>query len=172
MKARSEPAFQNKYPSYVGVVVCAEWKIFSNFHKWAIENLYEGLEVDKDILRSGNKIYGPTTCAGVPKRLNYLLNSFKSNSGGLPMGVSTTGNIINQYRAAISSEGRRVNLGVYPSKELAHKAWQWEKALQIELAIAWYATQPYFRTDVAEALTQRVWKLRLEHKQDLETKTL
>lgn len=88
------------------------------------------------------------------------------------MGVSTTGNIINQYRAAISSEGRRVNLGVYPSKELAHKAWQWEKALQIELAIAWYATQPYFRTDVAEALTQRVWKLRLEHKQDLETKTL
>lgn len=172
MKARSEPTFQNKYPSYEGVTVCDEWKLFSNFHKWAVVNLLEGLEVDKDVLLLGNKLYSPSTCAALPKRVNYLLNSFKSNCGTLPMGVSLTANITNKYRAAVSSGGKRVNLGVYASKGLAHQAWQWEKANQIEMMVAWYAQEPYFRTDVAEALIQRVWKLRLEHSLETETKTL
>lgn len=172
MKARSEPAFQSKYPSYQGVTVCDEWRVFSNFHKWATVNLFEGLEVDKDVLLPGNKVYSPETCAALPKSMNYLLNSFKSIGGTLPMGVSMTANKTNQYRAAVSSCGKRINLGVYTSKEVAHKAWQWEKANQIETMIVWYAQQPYFRTDVAEALTQRVWKLRLDHSLEIETKTL
>ena len=172
MKARSEPAYQNKYPSYQGVAVCDQWKVFSNFHKWAVVNLLEGLEVDKDVLLPGNKLYSPPTCAALPKRINYLLNSFKSNCGTLPIGVSLTANITNKYRAAVSSSGKRVNLGVYASKELAHQAWQWEKANQIEMMVAWYAQQPYFRNDVAEALTQRVWKLRLDQSLEIETKTL
>ena len=63
-------------------------------------------------------------------------------------------------------------MGVYTSKEVAHQAWQWEKANQIEVMVAWYAQEPYFRTDVADALTQRVWMLRLDHSLEIETKTL
>ena len=172
MKARSDIAFQIKYPTYTGVSVCSDWRVFSKFHCWAVDNLQEGLEVDKDILIQGNKIYSPETCAAVPKRVNYLLNSFKSIRSDLPMGVSLTSNKRNKFRAAISCNGVRVNLGVYAEKECAHKAWQLAKANEIEACVGWYAKQTYFRSDVADALMVRVWKLRNENALNIETKTL
>lgn len=171
MKTRCQERYQKKYPTYVGVDCCVDWKSFMSFHKWASENFKEGLELDKDILVKGNKIYSPETCAFVPKKLNYILNSFKSGiSGTLPMGVSETNNIANKYRACISSEGKRRNLGAFPTAQQAHKAWQWAKSVEIEKAVAWYATQDCFRTDVADSLTQRVWQLRLEHSTNKETR--
>lgn len=173
MKTRCQERYQKKYPTYVGVDCCADWKSFMSFHKWASENFKQGLELDKDILVKGNKIYSPETCAFVPKQLNYILNSFKSGiSGTLPMGVSETNNITNKYRACVSSKGKRRNLGVFPTSQEAHKAWQWAKSIEIEKAITWYATQDCFRTDVAEALTKRVWKLRLEYSTNKETREI
>ena len=63
-------AFSEKYkaknPSYLCVTVCEEWKYFSNFKKWMETQYFDGLELDKDILKSGNSVYSPETCAFVP----------------------------------------------------------------------------------------------------------
>lgn len=173
MKTRCLPPYQERYASYVGVDSCSQWKSFMSFHNWAKKSFKEGLELDKDILVKGNKLYSPETCAFVPKEINYLLNSFKNGvSGNLLMGVSETSNNINKYRACISSKGKRRNLGVFSAQTDAHKAWQWAKSVEIEKAVTWYATQDCFRTDVADALMQRVWKLRLEHSLNKETKEI
>jgi len=50
-----------------GVTVCDEWRNdYLAFKKWSIENGWKkGLEIDKDILSSGDKIYSPSTCMWV-----------------------------------------------------------------------------------------------------------
>lgn len=171
MKSRCGKPYQEKYPSYSGVTCCDSWKSFMVFHKWAQESGFEeGLELDKDLLICENKLYSPHTCAFVPKKINYLLNSFKSGKGcTLPMGVTKTSNTTKPFRAYVSVIGKRAHLGVFDNPLDAHKAWQWAKAEQIERAVAWYATQSCFRTDVAEALTARVWKIRLDHTNNRET---
>lgn len=78
---------QTRYPTYVGCTVCTEWLTFSNFKKWYDANYREGLELDKDILVEGNKIYSPETCRFVPKSINYLLLDHRNARGDLPIGV-------------------------------------------------------------------------------------
>lgn len=78
-------------PSYVGVTVCKEWHNFQNFAKWFDENYYEigndKLQLDKDILVKGNKIYSPETCVFVPSRINKLFLRNSGLRGKLPVGV-------------------------------------------------------------------------------------
>ena len=63
-------------PTYKDCTVCDEWLCFENFEKWYNENYYEVddeiMNLDKDILVKGNKIYSPETCCFVPKRINIL----------------------------------------------------------------------------------------------------
>jgi hypothetical protein len=55
-----------KEPTYNNCIVCDEWLNFQNFAEWCDKNLYivddERMELDKDILVKGNKIYSPKTC--------------------------------------------------------------------------------------------------------------
>lgn len=64
-------------PTYIGCSVALEWLIFSNFRAWMIQQDWEGNQLDKDILITGNKVYSPETCAFVSGQLN----SFMANSG-------------------------------------------------------------------------------------------
>lgn len=53
-------------PSYEGCTVCEEWKCFQNFAKWVeSEGLVKGMQLDKDILVPGNKVYSPLRCSVV-----------------------------------------------------------------------------------------------------------
>ena len=67
--------YKNK-PTYIDCSVCEEWLCYENFKKWYDKNYYrvenEIMNLDKDILVKGNKIYSPETCCFVPKRLNVL----------------------------------------------------------------------------------------------------
>lgn len=59
--------------SYKGCTVCEEWHNYQNFAKWYEDNYYnceEELELDKDIIIYGNKLYSPETCLFVPKLVN------------------------------------------------------------------------------------------------------
>lgn len=70
----------NKNSSYKNTTVCEEWLNFSNFHKWAIDNYFEGSVLDKDTfqLNLENKIYSPETCIFLPKKVNgFMQNKFK-----------------------------------------------------------------------------------------------
>ena len=68
--------YQKKFPTYIDCSVCDEWKSYENFERWYNLNYYEveneKMQLDKDILFKGNKIYSPNTCVFVPQRINKL----------------------------------------------------------------------------------------------------
>ncbi len=172
-----------KNTTYEDVRVLDVWHKLSSFRAWMEEQIWEGLELDKDILVQGNKIYGPETCCFVPARINALIAIGKAGKTKYPFGVAKKSDFKNMkkghtrpYIAIISTtlngrKGQR-RLGYAKTPLEAHKIWQISKAAAIEEAIAWYATQDCFRTDVAEALTSRVWQLRLENALGVETTLL
>lgn len=82
----------NRNPTYKNCVVCEEWHNFQNFAKWYDENYYEidgqQMNLDKDILIKGNKVYSPNACLFVPKNINNLFVKSNSSRGNLPIGVT------------------------------------------------------------------------------------
>lgn len=75
--------------SYVNCKVCEKWHNFQNFAKWYHDNYYEcdgRLQVDKDILIPGNRIYSPDNCILVPQKINVLFVNHINNRG-LPNGI-------------------------------------------------------------------------------------
>ena len=83
--------FQEKNPTYKGCYVCDKWLCYPNFKKWYDENYYEIdgkiLQLDKDILVKGNKVYSPDTCVFVPNFINSLFIKNQNVRGELPIGV-------------------------------------------------------------------------------------
>ena len=67
---------------------------------------------------------------------------------------------------------KRKRLGRFATPEEAHAAWQIGKAEALEFVINRYAQEECFRTDVADALMRRVWDLRLDNANGVETKSL
>lgn len=92
MKRGYSKEFKDKQPTYQNVTVCEEWHNFQNFAKWYYNNIYkvnnERMELDKDILVHGNKIYSPKTCIFVPQRINSLFTKCDKRRGEYPIGVS------------------------------------------------------------------------------------
>ena len=81
----------NAEPRYRDCVVCDEWHSLYNFNKWYMKNYYsiadERIELDKDILIKGNKIYSPDTCVFAPQKINVLIVSANRIRGEFPIGV-------------------------------------------------------------------------------------
>lgn len=83
---------KNKFPTYKNVSCCGDWQCFQNFSKWFDENYYEidneTMDLDKDIIHKGNKIYSPQNCCFVPHKINCLFIKSDSSRGKYPIGVS------------------------------------------------------------------------------------
>lgn len=81
----------NTEPRYRDCVVCEEWHSLYNFNEWYLKNHYtvadERIELDKDILVKGNKIYSPDTCVFAPQRINTLIVGANRIRGKFPIGV-------------------------------------------------------------------------------------
>ena len=80
MKARCGKEYQDRNPRYYGTYMCDEWLDDKHaFFKWLDENYYEvdgeQMEIDKDILRHGNKQYHQELSLIVP----HSVNSFYEN---------------------------------------------------------------------------------------------
>lgn len=107
-------------PTYKGCSVCEEWHNFQNFAKWFEENIYhiegQSMEVDKDWLIHGNKMYSPETCVIVPNIINTcILNHDRIKDLDLPTGISITSS--GKYKARLSKYGKRNDLGSYEKLE-------------------------------------------------------
>ncbi|MGM0807498.1 MAG: hypothetical protein ACQET8_22595 [Bacillota bacterium] len=65
---------KGKEPEYTGVTVDPRWHCFQDYADWYEENFYqiegERMDLDKDIMIPGSKVYSPETCVFVPMRLN------------------------------------------------------------------------------------------------------
>jgi hypothetical protein len=108
--------YHDKYPTYKDCTVCDEWLNFQKFSEWYDQNYYEideeKMELDKDILMKGNKIYSPETCVFVPKKVNYLFIKCDARRGNLPIGVYQHSET-KKYVANCSNGKKTINLGCY-----------------------------------------------------------
>lgn len=83
---------KSELPTYKNCVVCDEWHNYQNFAKWYDDNYYEidgqRMELDKDILYKGNKLYSPNTCIFTPQYINTLFIKHDATRGKYPVGVN------------------------------------------------------------------------------------
>lgn len=112
--------FHERQPQYKGCTVCEEWLNYSNFKIWYEQNKIAGmsLDLDKDILFKGNKVYSPETCCFVPHAINTLFLSKKADRGDYPIGVSYEKDK-RKFRAAMSFMGEQIKLGTFDTAEAA-----------------------------------------------------
>lgn len=117
--------YHEQQPSYKDCKVCDEWHNFQVFGDWYDENYYEiwgeKTQLDKDIVRKGNKIYSPDNCVFVPQRINKLFTSCNSSRGNLPIGVVQ---VRNRYSAQCNNDGKRKHLGYHDTPEQAFIAYK------------------------------------------------
>ena len=112
--------FHKRQPQYKGCAVCVEWLNYSNFKVWYDQHKIPGmsLDLDKDILFKGNKVYSPETCCFVPHAINTLFLNSKKNRGDFPIGVSLDKDK-KKFCAEMSFMGRQIKLGTFDTAESA-----------------------------------------------------
>lgn len=115
------------------------------FAKWWDENYYEiegqRMEVDKDILHKGNKIYSPNTCVFTPGNINALIINCKKVRGNYPIGVNKLDN--GKFRARYSNamSGKRIHLGCFDTPEEAFRVYKLNKENHIKEVADYYKNQ-------------------------------
>ncbi len=115
--------YHDTNPTYVGITVCQEWLIFSNFKAWLETQNWQGNELDKDIIKPGNKHYSPDTCCFVPHALNSLLNDNSAARGEWIIGVRYN-KFAKKYTAqCCDGKGKLKHLGSFDTASTAHAAW-------------------------------------------------
>jgi hypothetical protein len=151
---------QEIQPTYIGCSVCKEWHNFQNYAKWWDDNYYEieglRMEVDKDILSKGNKIYSPETCIFVPNNINALIINCKKVRGDYPIGVNKldSGKFRARYSDAIS--GKRIHLGCFNNPEEAFKVYKLHKEIHIK------EVADYYKEHIPEKLYKALYNWKIE----------
>ena len=135
--------FQEKYPTYKGCTVCEEWWNFQNFAEWYYSHYYEiegqRMNLDKDILHKGNKIYSPNTCVFVPQFINTLFIKRDNERGNCPVGVYK---FRDKFRAQLSKgNGKQIYLGTYTTANEAFQAYKQAKEDYIKQIAEKYKSQ-------------------------------
>lgn len=151
--------FHKRQPQYKGCTVCEEWLNYSNFKVWYDQNKIAGmsLDLDKDILFKGNKVYSPETVAFVPHEINTLFLNGKKNRGDLPLGVHFDKDKC-KYRAEMSFMGRPIKLGWFDTAESAFTRYkEYKEDFIQDLAEQYRDILPY---KVYEAMMN--WKIEID----------
>jgi hypothetical protein len=121
--------YQSDKPSYKGVTVCKEWLSFSCFSVWYENNYIDGYQLDKDIIKPGNKVYSPDFCLFVPCYINTLLINCAATRGRFKQGVSRTRN--GTFKSAVRVDCEWVGLGHFKSESDAYLAYKLAKNSEI-----------------------------------------
>ncbi|EGT3619589.1 hypothetical protein FJ641_09325 [Clostridium perfringens] len=107
-----ERCYTDRYSAYNNCTVCKEWHNYYNFATWYSKHMYkinERLELDKDVLRNGEKFYSPNTCLLIPCTLNrYIATATCRKKDGLPTGVYLQKN--KKYKVIKNFDGRQEKL--------------------------------------------------------------
>lgn len=76
----SKHIHKNYKPQYKDKLVCEEWQNYANFKLWYDEHITEGcqIDLDKDLLKQGNKVYSPETCVFIE---HYINTTFEGKRG-------------------------------------------------------------------------------------------
>lgn len=109
----------HKYkPYYKDKKVCEEWLNFANFRIWYREHIIEGAKVDldKDILCQGNKVYSPETCVFVE---HYINTVFEDRSAKRRI----VQNKEKRYEVYMIVLNKNILFGTFDTKEEAEKGY-------------------------------------------------
>ncbi len=123
LKRSLSPKEKQKHKTYSDVTVCAEWTLFSNFLFWWRGNHTRDWHLDKDLLKPGNKIYGPEGCIYVPQWLNLLTVDHRAGRGRWPLGVHFNSEK-QKFRAELTAHGRKRHLGYFDTPEHAFRVYK------------------------------------------------
>lgn len=119
--------FQSANKTYVGCETCKEWLTFSSFKRWMETQDWEGKHLDKDMLKTGNKIYCPELCVFVSQCVNSFVTDSAATRGELPIGV-TYSKKYKKYQAScrnpISKRKHSEFIGYFDTALEAHSAWR------------------------------------------------
>lgn len=137
---------QEIHPTYKGCTVDERWHCYKNFVEWFKENYYEvegeRMELDKDIIKKGNKVYSPDRCIFVSRRINQLFANNKKVRGDHPVGVRyniPAGKLIASCNNPLL--GKIVYLGVYDEDLPAFNAYKAYKESVIKQVADYYKKQ-------------------------------
>lgn len=116
-----------------------------------VEQDWEGLQLDKDLLVNGSKVYSRETCVFVSNQVNIFLTERGNDRGEWPIGVNWD-NGVKKFIARCNNPftGKRDHLGYFLCCKEAHAAWL---AKKLEHAHALAGIQK--DTRVAIALIER-----------------
>lgn len=144
-------AFRENSPTYKHCSNVEEWNDFQVFAKWCHTQdqfKYIKWQLDKDILKRGNSVYGPEFCRFVPHAINSIFLSGNQRSG-LPKGVHLdkgTG----KYRVRVNSNRKKVYDKFFLTSEEALQAyWLTKKQIVSDAAEFWRGK---ISEDIYEAL--------------------
>lgn len=143
--------YQERNPTYKGCSVSEDWLTFSVFKSWMEAQDFEGMQLDKDILFEGNKVYSKGTCVFVTKAVNMFTTDRGNDRGEWLIGVNwhkRDGKFLS--RCCNPFTKKQENLGYFTSELEAHQAWLKRK---LELAHLLAVEQKDER--VAKALIER-----------------
>jgi len=117
--SRSKPA---RYKTYDDCTVCDEWHSYQNFASWFEANKVRGLELDKDILIDGNRVYSPETCSFVTgfdnkRKAREIEFSLVSPDGHIHSGVN-----VSEFCERFGLNGSNISM-LMSGKRKSHKGW-------------------------------------------------
>ena len=116
--------YKDKNTTYKDAIVCDEWLTFSNFKAWMTDQDWRSKELDKDLLKQGNKCYSPDTCVFVSKEVNSIIVSNSKTVGALKAGVCLRKDLSkNRFKSSCSHNGKPIHLGYYETEDEAHNAY-------------------------------------------------
>ena len=138
LKRCFDSKFKERKPTYKDVTCCNRWLCFANFLE-DLEILKQEynwdddikLNLDKDILNKGNKIYSLENCMLVPSWINLLFIKSDNDRGSYPIGV-TYHKIAKKYQAHCNINGKKISLGLYNTAEQAFNAYKQAKEQEIK----------------------------------------
>ncbi|NYR09579.1 hypothetical protein [Psychrobacter sp. BI730] len=124
-------------PTYLNCFVCDSWLNFQNFAQWMTDHNYDASkhQLDKDILKTNNKIYSADNCCLVPSEINNLFTDSGASRGKYPQGVTLHKG---RFRARMSAGKKTIGIGFYDTPQEAHQAYVVAKEAYVkELANKW-----------------------------------
>lgn len=124
--------YHKKKPTYMGCEVCEEWQDFQVFASWYYDNHPQDggvYHLDKDIIKSGNKLYSPEFCNFVTPKENALKaaeSRMTTREITSPNGVVHTFTNQAEFCRKNNIDQRAIS-AVMNKKRLSHKGWSLPK---------------------------------------------
>jgi hypothetical protein len=140
--------YLQKNPSYIGCEVIDEWKTFSVFKKWFNDNYINGYQLDKDLLGNG-RLYSPSTCCFIPKKINTFLSNKQRNNTSGAIGVCF---FRGKYLVHSKNMGVNKSHGSYNSLEDAKKAYKEARQNNLNKLIEEYS---FLQNKILTALAEK-----------------